>query len=143
MQQVDIIEMNARSSQKQAQIKYETIPTRVTAGTSSDILAGKLLPGEKPSAKVSEYIKDASRKNAIWRPKPESAVPRKTDVLRCEIIYAEKDSRASFRGETQMNQRKGLGVLGFKDGVVYHGHFANDVPSGLAVETYPNGFGKS
>ena len=42
-----------------------------------------------------------------------------------------------------MNQRKGLGVLGFKDGVVYHGQFVNDAPSGLAVETYPNGFGES
>ena len=46
-------------------------------------------------------------------------------------------------GATQVNQRKGLGVLGFKDGVVYHGQFVNDAPGGLAVETYPNGFGES
>lgn len=68
-------------------------------------------------------------------------MPRKTDVVRCEIIYEEKDSRGFFRGETQVNQRNGIGVLCFKDGVVYHGQFAQDVPNGLAVETYPDGFG--
>lgn len=67
-------------------------------------------------------------------------MPRKTDVVRCEIIYEEKDSRGFFRGETQVNQRNGIGVLCFKDGVVYHGQFAQDVPNGLAVETYPDGF---
>ena len=43
-------------------------------------------------------------------------------------------------GETMLNQRCGLGVMSFKDGIVYHGQFKDDLPSGLAVETYPGGF---
>jgi hypothetical protein len=140
--QVDIIEQHAKTSQnKKAQIDFRTIPVRVTAGTTSDLLAGKLLPGEQPSVQICEFITDASRKDSSWRPKPEMVMPRKTDVLRCEIIYEDKDSRCFFRGETQVNQRNGIGVLSFKDGVIYHGQFAQDLPNGLAVETYPDGFG--
>ena len=135
---VDILEKHV-NSQKHKTI-YRPIPTRVTSGTSSELLAGRLLPGEVPAAKVSEYIVDLSRKNHVWRAKPETAVPRRDEFLRCEIIYEDKDSRASYRGETRVNQRNGLGVLAFKDGVVFHGQMADDLPNGLAVETYPGGF---
>ena len=136
---VDILEMQ-RTSTKKHKCIYTPIPTRVTSGTVSDLLAGQLLPGEVPKAKVTEYMQDMSRKEQLWRKKPEAAVPRRNEFLRCEIIFEEKDSRATYRGETRVNERNGLGVLTFKDGVVYHGQFSNDLSHGLAVETYPGGF---
>jgi len=75
-----------------------TWPTRTCDTT------GQLLPGEEPAAQVAEYILDASRKDHVWLRKPLTAMPRRNEFLRCEILYEDKDSRASYRGETCINQ---------------------------------------
>ena len=94
---IDIIEQSVKATTKRMHV-YRPIPIRVTSGTSSDLLAGQQPLGDDPKAKVTEYIIDASRNDKFWRLKPETAVPRKNEHLRAEIIYEEKDSRGWYRG---------------------------------------------
>ena len=161
MLSIEVIELFRKSKKKQCKT-YCSIPTRVTSGSTIDLITDQgaalakakeeskvinldldltTVADQSNQAKVWQFILDCSRKKeGTWRVRPEDIIPAKGMFLRCEITYGEADSRGYYRGELKDNKRNGIGVLSFKDAVVYHGQFDNDLPNGLAVETYPGGF---